>query len=166
MKIVCFDAASDTLAGIAAGDIYGTIVQMPYNFGYQTILRMEKYLHGDKTQLAEGKILLPSRALTKDKVERISSLAKNLAPQVKGRTKVRRLAGDWSPVLAFRRPSSDGSYKFCSTNLATSSATRSTASVVVPEKTVPLEDLPTMSPEPISFPVAGSLNSTLASVRA
>ncbi len=83
VKIVCFDAASDTLTGIAAGDIYGTIVQMPYNFGYQTILRMEKYLHGDKTQLAEGKILLPSRALTKDKVEQFQAWRKTLLLKLK-----------------------------------------------------------------------------------
>ena len=33
VKIVCFDEDSDTLAGIAAGDIYGTIVQKPLNIG-------------------------------------------------------------------------------------------------------------------------------------
>jgi ribose transport system substrate-binding protein len=68
VKIVCFDEDSDTLAGIAAGDIYGTIVQKPYEFGYQAIMRMDKYLRGDKTQLSDGKILIPSRALTKDDV--------------------------------------------------------------------------------------------------
>lgn len=65
VKIVCFDEDSDTLAGIAADEIYGTIVQKPYEFGYQAIMRMDKYLRGDKTQLADGKILIPSRALTK-----------------------------------------------------------------------------------------------------
>jgi ribose transport system substrate-binding protein len=68
VKIVCFDDYTDTLAGIAAGDIYGTIVQMPYNFGYQTISRMGKSLRGDNSQLTDGKILIPSRALTKDQV--------------------------------------------------------------------------------------------------
>jgi ribose transport system substrate-binding protein len=68
VKIVCFEASNDTLEGIASGDIYGTIVQMPYNLGYQTIARMTKCLRGDKSQLTEGKILLPSKALTKDKV--------------------------------------------------------------------------------------------------
>jgi ribose transport system substrate-binding protein len=68
VKIVCFEGYSDTLDGIAAGDIFGTVVQLPYNFGYQTINRMAKYLRGDKAQLSEGKILLPSKPLTKDKV--------------------------------------------------------------------------------------------------
>lgn len=68
LKIVCFDDSSDTLAGIEAGDIFGTIVQPPFNTGYQTVVRMGKQLDGDKTQLAEGKVLLPSTELTKDKV--------------------------------------------------------------------------------------------------
>ncbi len=66
VKIVCFDEDTNTLAGIAAGDIYGTIVQSPIEFGRQAIVRMGKYLQGDKTQLAAGKILIPSRPITKD----------------------------------------------------------------------------------------------------
>jgi ribose transport system substrate-binding protein len=68
VKIVCFDEDSDTLAGIAAGDIYGTIVQKPFEIGRQTLIRMEKYLRGDKTQLGDGKILIPAHAITKDNV--------------------------------------------------------------------------------------------------
>ena len=66
IKIVCFDDESDTLAGIASGDIYGTVVQKPVEIGFQTIVRMDKYLQGDKTQLSGGKILIPSLALTKE----------------------------------------------------------------------------------------------------
>lgn len=66
VKIVCFDEDTNTLAGIAAGDIYGTIVQSPIEFGRQSIVRMGKYLQGDKTQLAAGNILIPSRPITKD----------------------------------------------------------------------------------------------------
>jgi ribose transport system substrate-binding protein len=68
VKIVCFDEESDTLAGIAAGDIYGTIVQKPYEIGRQVIIRMDKYLRGDKTQLSDAKILIPAHAVTKDNV--------------------------------------------------------------------------------------------------
>jgi ribose transport system substrate-binding protein len=78
VKIVCFDDASDTLEGIAAGDIYGTIIQSPNNFGYQTILRMGKYLRGDKTQLVEGSILLPTKTLTEDKVGQFEAWRKTL----------------------------------------------------------------------------------------
>jgi ribose transport system substrate-binding protein len=68
VKIVCFDEDSDTLAGIAAGEIYGTIVQKPFWIGYQTTSRMGKYLRGDKTQLAGGNIFIPTKAVTKDNV--------------------------------------------------------------------------------------------------
>ena len=77
VKIVCFDENSDTLAGIAAGDIYGTVVQMPLAIGYRTIYRMDKYLRGDKTQLAGGKILISSRTVTKDNVEIFQTLLKS-----------------------------------------------------------------------------------------
>lgn len=66
VKIVCFDEDRETLAGIADGDICGTIVQSPLEFGRQSIVRMGRYLHGDKTQLAAGKILIPSLPITKD----------------------------------------------------------------------------------------------------
>ncbi|HTL73510.1 MAG TPA: substrate-binding domain-containing protein [bacterium] len=69
VKLVCFDDNSETLAGIVAGTIYGTIAQNPFQIGQQTILHMDKYLRGDKMQLSEGKILTSSRALTKDNVE-------------------------------------------------------------------------------------------------
>ncbi len=68
VKIVCFDEDSDTLAGIAAGDIYGSIAQNPFQIGGQTIFRMAKYLRGDKTQLAGGKIIIASQEVTKDNV--------------------------------------------------------------------------------------------------
>jgi len=68
VKIVCFDAESDTLAGIAAGDIYGTIVQKPFSIGRETIFRMGEYLRGDKSQLAGGKIFITTHAVTKDNV--------------------------------------------------------------------------------------------------
>ncbi len=67
MKIVCFDDEQDTLAGIAAGDIYGTVVQNPFDFGKESVTRMDKYLRGDKSQLS-GKIFIPTRDIKKDNV--------------------------------------------------------------------------------------------------
>jgi len=77
VKIVCFEDYNETLDGIAAGDIYGTIVQNPLKIGYQTILRMDKYLRGDKTQFDGGKILIPSQAITKANVEDYLAVQKN-----------------------------------------------------------------------------------------
>lgn len=68
VKIVCFDEDSDTLAGVAAGDIYGTVVQNPFQIGGQTVFRMAKCLRGDKLQLMGGRITIASQAVTKDNV--------------------------------------------------------------------------------------------------
>ena len=78
VKIVCFDDSSDTLSGIATGDVAGTILQSPNNFGYQTIVRMGKYLRGDSAELADQKILLPSQKLTKDKIVEFQAWRKTL----------------------------------------------------------------------------------------
>ena len=68
VKIVCFDEEEETLAGIASGAIYGTVVQQPYEFGRQSILRMAKYLNGDKAALAGGKQIVPTLSVNKDNV--------------------------------------------------------------------------------------------------
>jgi ribose transport system substrate-binding protein len=68
VKIVCFDDDGETLAGIAAGDIYGTVVQVSTRIGYETIKRMDKYLSGDKTQLSQGSVLFKSLAVDKGRV--------------------------------------------------------------------------------------------------
>ncbi len=78
VKIVCFDEDPDTLSGVASGDIYGTVVQQPYEFGRQAITRMAKYLEDDKTQLAGGKIYIPTIAIQKDNVADFQAKLKTL----------------------------------------------------------------------------------------
>jgi ribose transport system substrate-binding protein len=78
VKIVCFDEDEDTLAGVASGLIYGTVVQKPFEFGKQAILRMDKYLQGDKSQLADGKIFVPTQALKQDNVGEFQAQLKKL----------------------------------------------------------------------------------------
>jgi ribose transport system substrate-binding protein len=78
VKIVCFDEESDTLTAIAAGDIFGTVVQRSYRIGQQTVAAMGAYLRGDKTQLAGGKILLPTRVVTRDSVADFQTELKNI----------------------------------------------------------------------------------------
>ena len=68
IQIICFDEEAATLAGVADGSIYGTVVQQPYEFGKQAILRMAKYLRGDKEALAGGKQIIPTRDIKKDNV--------------------------------------------------------------------------------------------------
>jgi ribose transport system substrate-binding protein len=78
VKIVCFDENQETLDGVAAGDIYGTVVQQPFEFGRQTITLMAKYLGGDTNALAAGKIIIPTLSLKKDTVGAFSDKLKTL----------------------------------------------------------------------------------------
>ena len=78
VKIVCFDDDSETLAGVAAGDIYGTVVQISTRIGYETISRMDKYLGGDKTQLSEGNIVFNSIPVNKGLVESMQAYRQNM----------------------------------------------------------------------------------------
>src|ERR1700726_1472583 len=49
IKIVCFDDEEETLQGVRDGAIFATVVQQPYQFGYQSITLMNKFLNGDKS---------------------------------------------------------------------------------------------------------------------
>lgn len=78
VKIVCFDEEEETLAGVASGAIYGTVVQQPYEFGRQSILRMAKHLQGDKEALAGGTQIVPTLSIKKDGVAEFSAKLKQL----------------------------------------------------------------------------------------
>ena len=68
VKIICFDEEEQTLAGIASGAIFGTVVQQPYEFGRQSILRMAKHIGGDKEALAGGQQIVPTLSIKKEGV--------------------------------------------------------------------------------------------------
>lgn len=79
VKIVCFDENEETLSGVAAGDIYGTVVQQPFEFGKQAITRMDKYLRGDKSAFAaDGKMFIPTLSIKKDSVADFQARLKTL----------------------------------------------------------------------------------------
>ncbi len=65
VKIVCFDENDETLDGVESGEIFGTVVQQPFEFGKQAITRMANYIGGDKQALAGGKLIVPTRSLKK-----------------------------------------------------------------------------------------------------
>ena len=49
IKIVGFDEDPQTLRGVADGTIQSTIVQQPFEFGYQSMIDMIKYINGDRS---------------------------------------------------------------------------------------------------------------------
>jgi ribose transport system substrate-binding protein len=70
VKIVTFDEADETLAGVQEGAIYGTVVQQPFEFGYQAIKLMSQALKGDKSFIPANKqIIIPTMVVNKDNVE-------------------------------------------------------------------------------------------------
>jgi ribose transport system substrate-binding protein len=58
IKIVCFDEEEDTLAGVKEGAIFATVIQSPFEIGYQSIHVMAKLLAGDKSGVPENKRIL------------------------------------------------------------------------------------------------------------
>lgn len=78
VKIVCFDEEDETLAGVAAGLIHGTVVQQPYEFGRQAITRMAKYVGGDKAALAGDKQIVPTLSIKQANVADFSAKLKKL----------------------------------------------------------------------------------------
>jgi ribose transport system substrate-binding protein len=70
VKIVAFDEADDTLAGIREGAIHATVVQQPFEFGYQAIKLMAQVLKGDKSAIPPNKqVVVPTLVVNKDNVE-------------------------------------------------------------------------------------------------
>ena len=70
MQIICFDEADDTLQGIKAGSIYATVVQQPYEFGYQSIKLMAKVLNGDKSGIPASKqVFIPTKPIKRADVD-------------------------------------------------------------------------------------------------
>jgi ribose transport system substrate-binding protein len=70
VKIVCFDEESETLAGVKSGAIYATIVQQPFEFGYQSIITLAKMVAGDRSMIPPGKqIFVPTMVIKKDDVD-------------------------------------------------------------------------------------------------
>ena len=70
VKIIAFDEEDETLSGIKEGAIYATVVQQPFEFGYQSMALMAKVLNGDKSGIPASKqIFVPTLAVKKADVE-------------------------------------------------------------------------------------------------
>jgi len=67
VKIVCFDEDEETLAGVRDGYIYGTVVQQPYEFGYQSIKLLADIINGDKSKIPPDRlIIVPTLIIKQD----------------------------------------------------------------------------------------------------
>ena len=69
-RIIAFDEADETLAGIKDGAIHATVVQQPYEFGYQAIKRMAQAVRGDRSFIPQTKqIIVPTLVVNRTNVE-------------------------------------------------------------------------------------------------
>src|SRR5215216_3960605 len=70
VKIIACDEEDETLSGIKNGAIYATVVQQPFEFGFQSMSLMAKSLDGDKSVIPPSKqIFVPTIAIKKADVE-------------------------------------------------------------------------------------------------
>jgi ribose transport system substrate-binding protein len=64
VKIIAFDEDAETLEGVKSGAIVGTVVQQPFEFGYQAIKGLAKVVQGDRSGIpASHQIFIPTRVI-------------------------------------------------------------------------------------------------------
>jgi len=79
VKIVTFDEENDTLQGVKDGAIEATVVQNPYEFGRQAVTLMAKKLRNENPNIpADGKVIVPTRAIDKSNVDEFWANLKKL----------------------------------------------------------------------------------------
>ena len=67
IKVAGFDEDDATLQGIKDGEVIGTVVQNPYEYGYQSVKVLSEILKGNKTVIPASKYIdVPARAVTVD----------------------------------------------------------------------------------------------------
>ena len=70
ITVVAFDEDPITLGGVKEGTIAGTVVQQPYEWGYQGMKLMAAVLEGDMSMIPENKlVIVPTAIIDKDNVD-------------------------------------------------------------------------------------------------
>lgn len=70
IQIVAFDQEEDTMTGIKDGTIAGTVVQQPYQFGYQSVKLLSQLAKGDKSGIPANKlIIVPTQVINKANID-------------------------------------------------------------------------------------------------
>ena len=70
ITVVAFDEDPITLGGVKEGTIAGTVVQQPYEWGYQGMKLMAAYLEGDKSMIpANALVIVPTAIIDASNVD-------------------------------------------------------------------------------------------------
>jgi ribose transport system substrate-binding protein len=79
VKIICFDEEEEVLQGVKDGHISGTIVQQPFEFGYQSVKVLNALAKGDKSVVPpEKRIVIPVRTITQENIDAFRDELKKL----------------------------------------------------------------------------------------
>jgi ribose transport system substrate-binding protein len=79
IPIVGFDEEDDTLQGVSDGIVAATVVQQPYEFGYQSVKILTALARGEDAKIPADKIIeVPVRIVRKDNVQAFWSDLKKL----------------------------------------------------------------------------------------
>jgi ribose transport system substrate-binding protein len=82
IKIIAFDEEDETLQGVKDGHIYCTIVQQPYEFGYQSVRLLASLARGDKSVLPpDGMLPVPHKVIMRNNVEEFHAKLRELRGQ-------------------------------------------------------------------------------------
>jgi len=70
IKVFSFDEADETLQGIKDGTVAGTIVQNPYEYGFQSIKLLKEIVAGNRSAIPASKFIdIPARRIDKSTVD-------------------------------------------------------------------------------------------------
>lgn len=82
IRLVAFDEADETLQGIQDGEIFGTVVQNPYEYGFQSVRILAGLVANDRSVLpSDGFVDIPARKITQNDVEAFRTELKRLTGQ-------------------------------------------------------------------------------------
>ena len=70
IKVFSFDEADETLQGIKDGVIVGTIVQNPYEYGFQSVRLLKELVAGNLSAIPDSRFIdIPARRIDRSNVE-------------------------------------------------------------------------------------------------
>jgi ribose transport system substrate-binding protein len=85
VRVIAFDEADETLAGIKAGTVHGTVVQNPYMYGYKSVEVLKEIIAGNGSVIPASKFIdIPARQIRSDNVDDFWSELKKLTGTEEG----------------------------------------------------------------------------------
>ncbi len=79
VQVVAFDEADETLQAIEDGHCFGTVVQDPYHYGFESVRVLAALARGDESVIPEGDFLdIPARKITQANVTEFWTELKSL----------------------------------------------------------------------------------------